>query len=178
MKTPTTPPLRDQSHGPTPRTERRTLLVRALLRLAAAGLVVFHGFLLWDRIASLTLLDPVIALRWGAAAALVLGLVRLQRAGVPLLSGRKALVVWSLVALLHATMVPGIGGLTATLAEADAGLWLVLSLSGLLVLLGTRVAKSRTVPGHGMPGVSTGLTPAFRVACLALLSPRPPPAAS
>ncbi len=168
MKTSTTSPPRDANGDP------RGILVRALLRVAAASLVVFHGFLLWDRVASLTLLDPAVALRWGAAAALALGLVRLQLAGVPLTSGRKALVVWSLVALLHASMVPGLGGLAATLAEADAGLLLVLSISGLLVLLGA--GASRTLPARGTPGrPAPPVTPAFRAACLAPLSPRPPP---
>ncbi len=152
------------------------ILTRALVRLAVASLVVYHALLLWDRAASLTLLDPAVALRWGAAVALGLGLVRLQRAGVPLLSGRKALVVWSLVALLHAGMAPGIGGLAATLAEADSGLWLALSLSGLLLLLGTRTGASRALLTRATPGPSTPeALPALRAACLAVLSPRPPP---
>lgn len=154
------------------------ILSRAFVRLAAAGLVVFHLLLFRERVASLTLLDPVVALRWGAAVALVLGLVRLHRAGVPLLSGRKALVVWSLVAVLHASMVPGVGGLTATLAEADAGLWLALALSGWLLLPGTRAGAARGLLNHGTPRPSTPeLVPVLRAACLAALSPRPPPRA-
>lgn len=154
------------------------ILIRALARLAVVSLVVYHAWLLWDRVASLTLLDPAVALRWGAAAMLVLGLVRLQRAGVPLLSGQGALIVWLLVALLHASMAPGVGGLTATLAEADAGLWLALSLSGLLLLFGARVDASSALPKQGCPGSSTPeAVPALRAACLALLSPRPPPVA-
>ena len=154
------------------------ILVRAFGRLAAASLVVYHVVLLRDRVASLTLLDPAVALRWGAAIALVLGLLRLWSAGMPLLSGRRALVVWSLVALLHASMAPGVGGLTATLAEADAGLWLALSLSGLLLLLGTRAGASLALPKQRTPGPSTPeAVPALRAACLAALSPRPPPRA-
>ncbi len=152
-------------------------LVGAFVRVASAALVVFHGFLLWDRVASLTLLDPVIAVRWGVTATLLVGLVRLWRSGESLLSGRKALAIWSLVILLHASMAPGVGGLTATLAEADSGLWLTLSLSGLLILLGARANTSQVKPGHGQPGsMGPEQTPAFRIACLALLSPRPPPA--
>ncbi len=171
MKIPQAIPTRDERPGPVRR------LAAALLRLAAAGLVVFHATLLWDRVASLTFLDPAVALRWGAAVALLLGLLRLRLAGVPLLSGRKAWVVWSLVALLHVSMSPGVGGLTATLAEADAGLWLVLSLSGLLILLGARARASQALPAPGAPGLTRPqVMLAFRVACLAQLSPRPPPA--
>ncbi len=168
-------------HSPRRRTATGTrigTLTGALLRVAAASLVVFHGFLLWDRVASLTLLDPAVALRWGAAAALALGLARLKRAGAPLLSGRGALVVWSLVALLHASMVPGLGGLAATLAEADAGLWLAIGLSGLLILSGARAAVTSAPPRHGANRMSWLLTtPSLRAARLAPLSPRPPPRA-
>ncbi len=160
----------------TPDDSRRVL--GALLRVTAAGLVVYHAFLFWDRVTSLTLLDPEVALRWGAAVALLLGFARLWRAGEPLLSGRKAWVVWSLVVLLHAGVAAGAGVPMAAPAEADAGLWLVLGLSGLLALFGARAAASRSLLLHGAPAPSRPqVTPAFRVADLALLFPRPPPVA-
>ncbi len=154
---------------------RFAVLVRTLLRIAAAALVVYHAVLLWDRVASLTLLDPVIALRWAAAAALAFGLVRMQLAGVPLLAGRRALIVWTLVALLHAGMAPGAGALAATLAESDAGALLTLGLSALVALLGT-VAGEAIRPPHTPGRLEPVAAPAFRAACLAPLSPRPPPA--
>ncbi len=162
------------STPPVPR-DRRRFPAGVFWRVAAAVLVVYHAALFWDRVASLTLLDPAVALRWGVAAALAFGLVRMRRAGVPLLAGRRALIVWTLVALLHASMAPGAGAVAATLAETDAGLWLALSLSTLVALFGTAAGASLSRPPCGTPGRLVPATPAFRAACLAPLSPRPPP---
>jgi len=68
---------------------------------AAASLVVFHAALLWMHLLSGRLFEPAVALRWGIGLLLVGLLWALRRAGVPLLWGRRALVVWVLVALLH-----------------------------------------------------------------------------
>lgn len=69
---------------------------------ATATLVVlYHAFLLWQRIADLTLLEPAVAARWVFTLIFLLGLARLHQRGVPLVWGRKALVFWLLVLLLH-----------------------------------------------------------------------------
>jgi hypothetical protein len=69
---------------------------------AVALLVVLHASILWDRVAQGRLSDPGVALRWLAAAALTVALLVLRRRGVSLFWGRRALVFWLLVLLLHA----------------------------------------------------------------------------
>ncbi len=80
-------------------------LARVALSAASLGLAVtlltFHGWLLWLRLTGGQILDPEVALRWGAAVLLLSGLLILRRLGVPLFWGRKALVFWALVILLH-----------------------------------------------------------------------------
>ena len=66
----------------------------------------FTLVLFWNQIGSGRLLDPAVAVRWGMGALLLVALTALRRAGVPVLWGRRALVVWVLVALLHCTAVP------------------------------------------------------------------------
>ena len=91
---------------PDPGSAGRRIVGRVLAAGLVAGLTVFHGQLLGQRIADLTLLEPLVALRWGAAALMVLGLVQMQRAGISVVWGRRALILWLLVLLLHAGSVP------------------------------------------------------------------------
>ncbi len=130
-------------------------VAQQLLRTAAgagvAGLVAFHGWLLWDRLAGGDLLDPGVAFRWSVAALLVLALAGLQRAGAPLVRGRRALVVWLLVALLHwstgTTAAP-----TAALTSSPASVIFVLPTTGAAALMGLGLlaaliaARRRTTP--------------------------------
>jgi hypothetical protein len=96
------------------------LALSASLAVAALALVVFHLVLFWDQIGDGRLLDPAVAVRWGMSALLVVAFAALRRAGVPVLWGRRALVVWVLVALLHWAAVPGgdIDGITQGGAQA------------------------------------------------------------
>lgn len=119
---------------------------RAIVRwsVAAAGLTlaVFHLYLFWDRLAGGDLLDPAVAGRWLAAAALVAVLAVLRRIGVPLARGRNAVVVWSLVMLLHAwgRGVPPVSGESAS--PVDAGLIFVLPSTLSVVGLGLLCANA------------------------------------
>jgi len=70
------------------------------------ALVVFHATLFWSQIGDGRLLDPAVAFRWVLGTLLLGGLVALGRAGVPLVRGRRALVLWVLVGLLHWTAAP------------------------------------------------------------------------
>ncbi len=85
-------------------TPRLRSLVSALGLVAVASLVLLHVSILWARITQGRLGEPVIALRWGAALVLLFALLALRRRGVPLLWGRRALVFWLLVLVLHAGM--------------------------------------------------------------------------
>src|SRR5512142_695866 len=78
--------------------------VSALGLVAVVSLVLLHVSILWARVTQGRLAEPVIALRWGAAFVLLFALVALRRRGVPLLWGRRALVFWLLVLVLHAGM--------------------------------------------------------------------------
>lgn len=71
-----------------------------------AVITVFHGGLLWQRLSDGSLLEPVVAARWAVSAVLVLAIVQLWRKGLPLLHGRRAGVLWLVVALLH-VFIPG-----------------------------------------------------------------------
>ena len=75
---------------------------------ALAALALFHVSLLWTRLVDGQLLDPLVAVRWLGAAALTGGLIALRRRGVSLVTGRRALVVWLLVVLLHWSATPAV----------------------------------------------------------------------
>src|SRR5512134_2738482 len=83
-------------------TPRVRSLVSSLGLTAAALLAVLHAFILWDRVVHGRLSDPGVALRWLGGAALTVALLALRRRGVSLFRGRRALVFWLLVLLLHA----------------------------------------------------------------------------
>ena len=125
-------------------------------------------------------------MRWGMSALLVVVLTALRRAGVPVLWGRRALVVWVLVALLHWAAVPagdldGIspGGAQATQVLLDlptggaAGLLLAASLMLLLLLRvrgmpsAARAVRVRSFAAAGIPAA---------ILSLHLASRAPPPA--
>jgi hypothetical protein len=92
-----------------------------------ALVVLYHAFLLWQRVADLTLLEPAVAVRWLATLLLLLGLFRLHHRGVPLIWGRKALVFWLLVLLLHVSFYgPLAEGVEASFDIQHAGLMLAL----------------------------------------------------
>jgi len=84
----------------------RVLRVAGVLVLAA--LAIFHVSLFWSRLVDGQLLDPLVAARWLAAGGISAGLIALRRRGVSLVAGRRALVVWLLVVLLHWTARPAV----------------------------------------------------------------------
>jgi hypothetical protein len=84
-------------------------------RAIIALLIVFHAVLLLWHALDGRLLEPATSLRWIVAVLLFGGFLALRRLGAPLFWGRKAVVLWLLVALLHGQ---------AALSEAPAaGLW-------------------------------------------------------
>ena len=98
--------------------------------------VLYHAILLWQRVADLTLLEPAIAARWLATLLLLLGLFRLHHRGVPLIWGRKALVFWLLVLLLHVSFYgPLAEGVEANFDIERAGLMLALPATVVVVAL-------------------------------------------
>lgn len=150
-----------------------------LVLVPVVALVAFHAALLWARVTAGRLADPNVGLRWAGAAVLIVALVVLRRRGVSLFWGRRALVFWLLVLLLHA----GIAAPVPLAFHADsAPLLFVLPASAapLAVALSLVVAHLlrereewrpvayRSRAGDGRPATRRGV--------LLQLAPRAPPA--
>ncbi len=154
-----------------------------------AGLVVFHAVLFLERIADASLAHPEVLAQWIGALLLVAGASALRRQGVPLLSGRKALVFWLLVLMLHV----GFGNGVSTTGDVTGGaggagdVLLLLPLTAFATfsaLNGKRVAGAlrRLAPpdnpaASGRPVFHYGPCPAASSAGAGpeRFSPRPPP---
>ena len=67
----------------------------------AAILLIFHAWLLWRQLDSGQILDPLTATKWATALVMFGGLVALRAGGLSPFRGRQALVVWTLVAMVH-----------------------------------------------------------------------------
>jgi hypothetical protein len=154
-------------------------IVSGLVLAAVAGLVALHAAVLWDRVIHGRLSEPEVGLRWLGAVVLIAALFALRRLRVPLLWGRRALVFWLLVLLLHA----------GAAAPEDPGpraepvrLLFVLPASVapvgvLLVLLAAQLV--RLVPDLRLRSQPRGVTaegPVLRDCCSLALAPRAPPA--
>ncbi len=154
---------------------------------AVAGLVAgFHVLLLWERVRSLSLLEPAVASRWLATLALLYGAGRLIRAGVPLHRGRTALAFWLLVLLLHLSFLgplaapapAGLGGGGLLLLLPPAGALLVLTgLAGLALGRPASVAAATRRRACGRPALDASQFARW-AACIPLLARRPPPLAA
>jgi hypothetical protein len=155
--------------------------VQALGQLVFALLVLFHAWLLWTHIVAGKAFEPSTALRWLVAVGVLAGFRALSRHGVPLL-GRRAVILWLLVILLHCQAVWTGDVVTAELAlpETIHALSQLTSSIGVLgavivalfsahaaVILGLSRAVAAPTIVAGLP--SSGFT--FRFA------PRPPPLA-
>jgi hypothetical protein len=165
-------------------TTRADALVRtavgALGRLAFALLVVFHAWLLWAHLLDGKAFEPGTAMRWLVAVGVLVGFRALSRLGLPLLSGRRAVVLWLLVILIHCHAVWTGDVITPDLGVPET-LHALSQLTGSISVLGAlivalvaahdaaAVQRRRTLPAPaliaGLP--SDGFT--FRFA------PRPPP---
>jgi hypothetical protein len=156
--------------------------VQALGQLAFAALVVFHGWLLWTHVAAGKAFEPATSLRWLIAIGVLVGFRALSRHGLPLLFGRRAVVLWLLVILIHCHAVWTGDAITVDLALPET-LHALSQLTGSLSVLGALVVV--LLAAHAAAAVSLrGLVPApaliaglpsdgvtFRFA------PRPPPLA-
>jgi len=158
---------------------RLRLLVSGLALVAVATLVLLHVAVLWERVTQGRLSDPAVGLRWLAAAVLTVVLLTLRQRGVPLLWGRRALVFWLLVLLLHAgAAAPAEPGLRADpvrllfvvpVTVAPLGMLLVLIVAQLVRLVHDRPSASLA------RGVLDG-APTLRRGFLLGVAPRAPPA--
>lgn len=162
--------------------DRSAAALRALGRAAVAVLVVFHAWLLGLHLLEGRVFEPGTAIRWGLAVLILLGFRALGRRSLPLFAGRRAVVLWLLVVIIHcsaaldgsaAPLQVGVPETVTGLAQAAA----VVAVLG--VVVGAALASAvrscaggrAAFPVHhlvaGLP--STGVVLCF--------SPRPPPRA-
>lgn len=99
----------------------RRLAAKLLAGLVALAVAALHAVILWRQLGSGELFEPAVAARWLASLALVAVAWHFRRHGRSLLRGRGALVLWLLVALLHATLA----------VPAEVALWSFEPLLGL-----------------------------------------------
>jgi len=156
--------------------------VRAIGQLVFGLLVAFHVWLLWTHLLAGKAFEPRTAFRWLVAVAVLAGFRALNRHGLPLLFGRRAVVLWLLVILIHCH-----AAWTGDVVTADLGVPETLNalsrITGSISVLGTLAAillgalAAASVDGRRLRGAtpraaglpSDGFT--FRFA------PRPPPLA-
>lgn len=130
---------------------------RALNVVGAVGvtsLVGFHASLFWDRLTDGQLLDPAVALRWTAALLLTAVLVVLRRRGVPLASGRRSLVVWLLVALLHWSAGAAATGSADPTGSASADVTYVLPTTAATALVGLGLLLATLATRRARPALT------------------------
>jgi len=155
--------------------------MRSAARLALTILVAFHAWLLWTHLVGGMALEPQIAVRWVVAAAVLVGFRALQRHGLSLFWGKRAVVLWLLVMVIHCHAVwsgepiaveLGVPETITVLAQltVPAGTVLGLFFVGLFAALLARWTTAAR-PYEG-PALVAGL-PASGY--LFSFSPRPPP---
>lgn len=155
---------------------------QALAWAAFVVLVAFHAWLLWTHATVGKLLEPDVAVRWGLAGLLGLAFWSLRRCGLPLFRGRRAVVLWMLVVLIHCHAVwtgdaaevhfalpQNVGDLAPAGVQVVAALTALLLLARLVVHFGASHPRLRETV---RPGRLTGLPAGV---CTLPFSPRPPP---
>jgi hypothetical protein len=136
------------------------------MAVSALALVLFHAALFWNHIGEGRLLDPAVAARWSLAVLLLLAMAALRRAGVPLLWGRRALVVWVLAALLHWTAAPAADGQAQTHGGAIGLLFVDLPAGASVTLLTASLFLLILLDGHVTPRPTRALGVSAPVAAL------------
>lgn len=77
------------------------IALRAVAQMAVTLLVAFHAWLLWTHVVGGKALEPQTAGRWIIAALVLVGFRALQRRGLPVFWGQRAIVLWLLVVVIH-----------------------------------------------------------------------------
>ena len=156
--------------------------VCALGGLLLAVLAAFHAWLLGHHFVTGEAFEPATAVRWVLAALVLAGFRALSRRGLPLLVGRRAVGLWLVVVVIHASAATDGGGLVLSAAIPESATALA-QISVAAVALGAMLDAALTAraglfttgrarrPAPALLGglPSTGF--AFR------FSPRPPPRA-
>jgi hypothetical protein len=156
-----------------------------LLRSATVALVAFHVWLLRAHLVSGQFLEPAVAARWIGAVLILVAFCALHRRGVPLLWGRRAIVLWLLVILLHvsasrpssiqirdALALPAAAATTAL----PTGLLPLLTGLGLALLAARRRREAGALGAIRAAPAGIAPVPSTRTGAVVELSSRPPPA--
>ena len=155
--------------------------MRIAARSAFSLLVAFHAWLLWTHLAGGKALDPQTAARWVVAAIVLVGFRALQRHGLSLFWGKRAVVLWLLVVVIHCHAVWGGAPVTVELGIPET-----------ITLLAQMTAPAATILGLFFLGLFAALTARWAAAALRdeepsrlaglpasgylfRFSPRPPP---
>lgn len=155
--------------------------LRALGGLLLAALTGFHVWLLGLHVVTGEAFEPTTAFRWLLALAVLAGFRALNRRGLPLLVGRRAVGLWVLVVVIHASAAwdDGSGAFAAALPESAAALAQVTAAA---MLVGAVIGTALAVPAGCFPAahrrhVGPALVAGLPSAGFAFsFSPRPPPA--
>ena len=157
------------------------IATQAVGRFAVTALLAFHAWLLWAHLFGGRAIDLQTAARWAVAVLVLGGFRTLHRRGMPLFWGRRAVVLWLLVVVLHCQAVwngdavgvqLGIPETIGALAQMIAPVAAVLGML-FLGLAAARLARRPADAGwRDAPASFAGLPASCRILCF---SPRPPP---
>lgn len=156
--------------------------VQAVGRLAFALLVLFHVWLLWTHIVAGKAFEPGTALRWLVAVGVLAGFRALSRHGLPVLFGRRAVVLWLLVILIHCHAVWTGDVVMADLALPET-IHALSQLTGSISVIGAMIAVLFAAHAAASPTMRRVLLEPAIVAGLPAdgvvlsFAPRPPPLA-
>ena len=147
-----------------------------------AILAGFHVWLLGLHLVTGEAFEPTTAVRWALAAVVLAGFRALSRRGLPLFFGRRAVGLWLLVVVIHASAAWDGGGVAfgAAIPESVTALAPLSAVAAVLgaLLVTALAARNRRFSagqaGRPTPALVAGLL-STGVACL--FSPRPPPLA-
>lgn len=162
---------------------RKSRVARVALGVVAAVLGLFHLRLLWSRLSDATMFEPVVAVKWFAAALLLASLWWMRARGHQLFGGRRAAILWLVAILLHVQLPAPLASPVADGAVESTGWLLALPVGvslgvglarGLARLLSGAVGASLVPPRPDRaPSLLSRLTPL--VGALPALYSRPPP---
>jgi hypothetical protein len=161
-----------------PRSVRSALSL--LAKLAVVLLVLAHGALLWQRIASQTLHEPLTLLRWAGSLALIAWLLRRRARGT--WNPQAMAVFWLIAVLLHVQTTGMAAEPQALVAGTSSLIWffpVTVPLAAACALLLALVGLLLVALATGTPTSARQATRLYeRIASFLALAPRPPPVAS
>lgn len=145
-------------------------IARAAWRVASLGLAVcglaliaFHVWLFWGQWQAGVLTEPLRIARWAASALVAAALIVVHRRGAGLFRGRRAVVLWTLVAMIHVGAgTPAVFGTPTDLP--DAVVYVVPTIVGGALLVGfglLAAARRRTLPYRPAVALSVAMAPTW-----------------